>query len=132
MNKKMKVIVLLLLIAIVVGGAYGLYSLQRTKKYRQAVKETIINEVDLTQVEDGNYTGSHDVDMINAKVQVEVEDHKIKNIELLEHKNDRGEAAELIVPEMVSQQKIKVDAISGATNSSKVIQKAVENALEEK
>lgn len=132
MNKKMKVIVLLLLVAIVVGGAYGLYSLQRTKKYRQAVKETIINEVDLTQVEDGSYTGSHDVDMIHAKVQVAVEDHKIKNIELLEHKNDRGEAAEQIVPEMVSQQKIKVDAISGATNSSKVIQKAVENALEEK
>lgn len=131
MNKKMKVIVLLLLIAIVVGGAYGLYSLQRTKKYRQAVKETIIHEVDLTQVEDGSYTGSHDVDMINAKVQVEVEDHKIKKIELLEHKNDRGEAAEKIVPQMVSQQKIKVDAVSGATNSSKVIQKAVENALEE-
>lgn len=131
MNKKMKVIVLLLLIAIVVGGAYGLYSLQRTKKYRQAVKETIIHEVDLTQVEDGSYTGSHDVDMINAKVQVEVEDHKIKNIELLEHKNDRGEAAEKIVSQMVSQQKIKVDAVSGATNSSKVIQKAVENALEE-
>ncbi len=131
MTKKMKVIVLLVLLAIVIGGGYGLYTMQRTKKYRQAVKETVVHEVDLSQIEDGRYTGSHDVDMINAKVQVEVEDHKIKNIQLLEHKNDRGKAAEQIVPEMVSQQKIKVDAISGATNSSKVIQKAVENALKE-
>jgi uncharacterized protein with FMN-binding domain len=34
------------------------------------------------------------------------------------------------VDQIVSEQKIDVDAISGATNSSKVIKKAVENALE--
>ncbi|MBO1306866.1 FMN-binding protein [Enterococcus sp. 669A] len=127
----MKIVLALVAVAIVVGGGYGIYSMQRTKKYRQAVKDTVINEVDLSQVADGSYTGSHDVDMINATVQVDVKDHKITNIELVEHMNDQGEAAEKIVPEMVSQQKIKVDAVSGATNSSKVIQKAVQNALEE-
>ncbi|MGM0214209.1 FMN-binding protein [Enterococcus sp. AZ109] len=132
MNKKRKIVLTLVVVALVIGGAYGLYSLQRTKKYRQAVEDTLINEVDLSQVEDGSYTGSHDVDRINATVQVDVKDHKITNIELVEHKNERGEAAEKIVPEMVDQQKIKVDAVSGATNSSKVIQKAVQNALEEK
>ena len=51
-------------------------------------------------------------------------------IRILEHKNERGQAAETIVDQIVSEQKIDVDAISGATNSSKVIKKAVENALE--
>lgn len=131
MSKKMKIVLSLLLVIVVAGGAFGIYSMQRTSKYRQAVEDTIISEVDLTQVKDGSYRGSHDVDMINATVHVDVEDHKIKNIELVEHVNDRGRAAEEIVSEIISQQKIKVDTVSGATNSSKVIQKAVQNALAE-
>lgn len=98
----MKIVLALVVVAIVVGGGYGIYYLQRVKNYRQAVEYTVINEVDLSQVADGSYTGSHDVDMINATVQVDVKDHKITNIDLVEHMNDQGEAAEQIVPKMVS------------------------------
>ena len=58
------------------------------------------------------------------------ENKEIEKIRILEHKNERGQVAETIVDQIVSEQKIDVDAISGATNSSKVIKKAVENALE--
>ena len=36
---------------------------------------------------------------------------------------------EKLADDMVKQQSLNVDAVSGATNSSKVIRKAVENAL---
>ena len=58
-----------------------------------------------------------------------MEDHTIKEIKLLEHNNDRGASAESILDHMVEKQRTDVDAVTGATNSSKVIRKAVENAL---
>jgi uncharacterized protein with FMN-binding domain len=47
----------------------------------------------------------------------------------LEHRHERGKTAEVITDSIIDEQKIDVDAISGATNSSTVIKKAVENAL---
>lgn len=54
---------------------------------------------------------------------------EIANINILEHRHERGKTAEVIADSIVDEQKIDVDAISGATNSSTVIKKAVENAL---
>lgn len=47
----------------------------------------------------------------------------------MEHRHERGKAAEVVIEKIIKEQKIDVDAISGATNSSTVIKKAVENAL---
>ena len=55
---------------------------------------------------------------------------KIENIELLKHQNGFGNAANSIVKNMVQKNTYNVDAISGATVSSKVIINAVNNALE--
>ncbi len=54
---------------------------------------------------------------------------EVSNINILEHRHERGETAEAIINKIVEQQKIDIDTISGATNSSIVIKKAVENAL---
>ncbi len=67
--------------------------------------------------------------LIFAKVEVTVQDGAVINFDILEHKNGRGKPAEIVVDRMVEEQKIDVDAVSGATNSSIVIKKAVENAL---
>ena len=69
------------------------------------------------------------MDFIYAKVEVTVQNGKITNINILEHRHERGKTAEVIADSIVDEQKIDVDAISGATNSSTVIKKAVENAL---
>ena len=58
-----------------------------------------------------------------------MEGKQIVNIEIVEHRNERGEKAEQITDRIVEQQEINVDSVSGATNSSLVIKKAVENAL---
>lgn len=98
--------------------------------YQSGIKSIEITEPDLSAISDGVYTGSCDVGYIYAKVNVTVKDGAIEKIDLIEHRNERGTPAEAIIPKMQDQQKIDVDAISGATNSSKVIKKAVENALE--
>lgn len=98
--------------------------------YKQAVQEISIGDVRISDVADGVYIGECNVNFIYAKVEVTVQNKEIEKIRILEHKNERGQAAETIVDQIVSEQKIDVDAISGATNSSKVIKKAVENALE--
>ena len=54
---------------------------------------------------------------------------QITDIEILEHRNERGQKAESIIDKIVDEQKLNVDAITSATNSSLVIKKACENAL---
>ncbi|MDE6875254.1 MAG: FMN-binding protein [Lachnospiraceae bacterium] len=83
----------------------------------------------MSDVPDGVYVGEYDVDFIYAKVEVTVRGGVIADIDILEHKNGRGKSAEIIVEKIIEEQKINVDAVSGATNSSIVIKKAVENAL---
>ena len=97
--------------------------------YKRAVKETAISEIDISNIPDGVYVGEYDVDFIYAKVEVTVQNKVITNIDILEHKNGRGKPAEIVADRIIEEQKIEVDAVSGATNSSTVIKKAVENAL---
>lgn len=85
---------------------------------------------DATGVADGVYEGSYTMDPVKASVQVTVEDEKITYIAILQHETGLGEKAESIVQDVIDQQSLEVDAISSATMSSKVILKAIENALE--
>ncbi|MDE7358969.1 MAG: FMN-binding protein [Lachnospiraceae bacterium] len=117
--------VLLLLPGSVSAAAY----LKSVADYQKAVKETTIGGMDITGLSDGVYVGEYDVNFIYAKVEVTVQDGKMTDIAILEHKQERGKAAEGVVEDMIAEQKIDVEAVSGATNSSTVIKKAVENAL---
>ncbi len=67
--------------------------------------------------------GEYDVDFIYAKVEVTIQNGRITTIHILEHRQERGKAAEVIADKIVDEQKIEVDAISGATNSNTVIKK---------
>ena len=115
----------LVLIAVMFGGKM----LIDTTRYRRIISDVVIKSPDLTLIQDGVYLGSFDAILISADVEVTVIDHKITEI-ILDHKNDRGVSAEVITDDVIMQQSLKIDTISGATNSSKVILKAIENALE--
>ena len=79
---------------------------------------------------DGVYEGSAEGGPNKATVKVTIEDQKIVDIEVLEHKAMLGKKAEPIVPQrMIDAQSTDVDAVSGATNSSKVLMNAVQDAL---
>ena len=90
---------------------------------------TTFDEINISDVSDGVYIGEYDVNFIYAKVEVTVQNGEITDIIILEHRHEHGKAAETVINEIVDEQRIDVDAVSGATNSSIVIKKAVENAL---
>ena len=119
------IVLLLLLIGLICGAVY----LKNVADYKRAIGETTFDEIDIADVSDGIYIGEYDVNFIYAKVEVTVEDGEIVSINILEHRHERGKAAETVIEKIIEEQKIDVDAVSGATNSSTVIKKAVENAL---
>ena len=128
MSKK-KVALFAVMILLLIDLVWGIIYLKSVADYKQAVKETTFEDINISDIPDGVYVGEYDVDFIYAKVEVTVQNGEITNINILEHRHERGKTAEVITDSIIDEQKIDVDAISGATNSSTVIKKAVENAL---
>lgn len=124
-----KVIAGVLALVVLGGGFFGLRYYLQLQEYKNRIEGIVISGIDLSKIKDGSYKGAYDAIFVEAEVEVKVKDHIIENIDLIKHKNERGAKAEGIVNRILAEQTIKVDAISGATNSSKVILKAVENAL---
>lgn len=129
MNKFQNGIITILCLG-VFGGAVYLYSYtSELSSYKSIVASLQIRDVNLREVKDGTYQGSCDASLVAADVNVTVKEHKITDITLLRHKNDKGQKAEVMPQKVVKAQSLKVDTVSGATNSSKVILKAIETAL---
>ena len=81
-------------------------------------KSIPVSEPDFAALEDGKYSGEYSIAPVSVKAEVTVENHRMTDIEILEHFCGLGQKAE-------------VDSVSGATVSSKCILKAVEQALTE-
>lgn len=117
------VMVLLVMFVVIMFGAMG-------KVTKEAMDKQVNVEIDMGQVADGIYKGSSDGGMVKVEVEVEVKDHKIANINLLKHECGTGKPAESILNEMIKNNTDDVDAVSGATTSSKTIRNAVNKALQ--
>jgi len=129
MNRKKGVTItvsIIVLGALVFGGKY----LLDLREYKQAMATIEIAELDITKLEDGVYAGSYDAKIIAASVEVTVDEGRITKIELVKHKYEKGGPAVSVIDEIIANQTLEVDVVSGATNSSKTILKAVENALD--
>lgn len=114
------VVAILLVVCVKVGADF------LTKSTLKKVK---INEVPISQVADGEYVGEAQIKPVSAKVNVQVENGKITDIEIKDHMTGLGKNGEKIIDQIINKQSLDVDAISGATQSSVTITKAVENAL---
>ncbi|MHC1685061.1 MAG: FMN-binding protein [Clostridiaceae bacterium] len=126
-----KVVYLITASVCIVASAsfWGINYFINLQKYKNTVKSISISNVDLSKISDGTYSGSFDALRVSADVSVKINNHKITDIELLNHKNEKGKNAEIIPQRVIDAQSLDVDTVSGATNSSKVILKAIENAL---
>ncbi|WP_228727927.1 FMN-binding protein [Fusibacter ferrireducens] len=128
MKKVIKVVIVAILLAtILYGGKY----LLDVKAYKAEMSEMTIDSVDFASLEDGVYQGSFDASLVSATVSVKVHSGNITEINLLEHKFERGKPAEAILDTVIHEQSLDVDTVTGATNSSKTILKAMENALKQ-
>ena len=129
MKKWGKTVLIILSAVLLLGGLEGGLYLKSISDYKAKVNALDFANIDLSKVADGVYDGSCETGVVNATVQVTVRDHVITDISLVRHDNGRGASAEAVLQQMLRSQTTDVDAVSGATCSSKVIRKAVENAL---
>lgn len=124
--KKKKIIIMLLCIILFILMSLSFY----LKTLVNDVNSITVSNPNITHIADGIYVGEYSVTPVYVKVEVSVAEHKIININVIEHENGLGGKAEKIVDDVISRQSLEVDAVSGATVSSKCIIKAIENALQ--
>ena len=93
--------------------------------------EVSVDGVDLASIPDGSYIGSYDFKRWSNSVTVHVSGNRITGIEMNEDVFGAGvtDAFNEIVSRVLTEQNTKVDAVSGATVTSKAYLKAIENAL---
>ena len=80
---------------------------------------------------DGSYKGFYDGGIVKAEVEVTIAGGSMTAVTILRHDCGTGRPAEVIVEDVVAEQSLDVEAVSGSTYSSKVILKAIEVALTE-
>ena len=117
MSKTVRIV--LLLAALALAGCGGLKELEGM----------VIENVPLSAVADGAYRGAQRNFPVTAAVQVTVQAGRITAIDLRRHFHGPGHGAEAIIEQVLAAQSLQVDALSGATYSSKVVLKAIEAAL---
>lgn len=91
--------------------------------------ELSIQDIDFSELNDGVYVGEYSVMPVSATVEARIVGGQVEEIHILDHGNGKGQAAEVIIEDVVEAQSLQVDSISGATYSSRVILKAIEAAL---
>jgi uncharacterized protein with FMN-binding domain len=126
-KKKRRWLVVVIVVAAVIFVlllAAGLYPLL----FIRATNKVVVGRLDLSNVSDGTYEGEFKVYHVNGSVRVTVEDHRITKIENMGGSSNRKQV-ETALDEVVKEQSLDVDTISGATVSQKVALKAVEEAL---
>ena len=126
---KFKKVILIISIFVVIVFIVGAAVVSNMEKNLEELTSVEIENVDLSKVKDGTYTGSYGAMPVTAKVEVTVDNHEITVIKLVEHNNGKGKAAEAIIQKVTDAQNLDVGIVSGATYSSKVILKAIEIAL---
>ena len=110
------------LLALAVGMALSLTGCK--------LAEIEVGTINFASLADGSYEGSYKAEMGSATVKVGVSGGRVTGIELVAFDSSPiGEPAKAMTGRVVDRQGLDADCVSGATYSSKVILKAIENAL---
>lgn len=121
-SKTLKIILVIVMLII----AYIAYTMYSVKKETSKIK---IEDVDFSKLRDGSYKGSYSIGVVKVETISTVDAGKINSIKILKHENGLGEKAEIITKQVIENQTLDVDTISGATTSSKVILKSIEESF---
>lgn len=127
--KKRYIVTVIIVLVLLTGFITTKIMLSGFEANLQQLAHSEISDVDLASAKDGDYSGSYSAFPVSAEVKVTIDNHAIKKIELIKHNNGQGKDAEIITGKVLEAQSLKVDSISGATYSSKVILSAIRNAL---
>ena len=131
MKKKILIVVGIVLVLAVAGGTIFKMKLSQMEEEVKMEFERVA-DVDISAVPDGTYSAKWGKFVNNADLEVVVKDGKIEKINM--NKMDAGSGYEALetIDRIVENQKVKVDAVTGATTSSKVIMITTAKALQNK
>jgi uncharacterized protein with FMN-binding domain len=94
------------------------------------VRTMAIADVDLSALPDSTYRGEFTYGKFTYVAQTTVRNHRIEKVYFPQNKKTKyAKKAEGIIPLIRERQTPNVDAVTGATISSKALMKAVENSL---
>jgi len=128
MRRRTKVLLILLTVILVVG-VFAVYFVKKMDQSLSELSTTEIEDIDLMTIDDGEYVGSYQAFPVSVEVKVTVLNHAMVSIELIKHDEGQGESAEVIIDDVLAEQSLEVDIITGATYSSKVMLLAIKDAL---
>lgn len=125
-NLKIVVVTLFLVILLAVGGLF-----LRMKQMAETITNeyTKVGEADLSKIVDGVYPGTFGDFLVAVDLDVTVKDHRIAGINIKKQNCGPGYEARETVDRIIQAQNARVDAVTGATGSSKSIMIAVDRAL---
>lgn len=126
MRKILKVLLIVIIIfALVIAG--GVFYI--TRGLDEGAKQ-VINSVDLANIPDGEYNGVYDAGRWTNEMRVTVKDHRITKIDVVKDVLlSKPEVTEEIIIRVIDKQNVDIEAVSGATVTTKAYLKSVENAL---
>jgi uncharacterized protein with FMN-binding domain len=121
-------ITMALVAMILIGLAFQLWiqnvQLERYRKLPVPV-------IDVSMLRDGTYDGTETQANFTYGVRVTVSAGRISNVEVLDNRDTHySQLAALVVDKLIQRRNNDIDAISGATTTSKGLMLAVSNALE--
>ena len=119
------ILMLLALICLMAGGWY----ISRKRARLKEASSLPFYKIELSQIADGEYEGQTYTSFLHLRLKVTVENHKLKNIEVLENDGLDGETAKPIIEKMLEQNKIVVPAVKGAELGSLIYISCVSTAL---
>ncbi len=126
MKKIVIILSSIMAVLILVVGA-GIVYLNRGLEAGETVT---FEQVDLTTIEDGTYTGEYDYYRFSTTIEVTVENHKIVNLNCLDDVTFvNQETWDIIEARVLEHNTHEVDVYAGATVTSNAYLKAIENAL---
>lgn len=119
---------ILAVVAVLFLMAGGWLLARRRANITEAAKLPFYN-VELSEVEDGEYYGKTYTSFLHLQLKVFVQNHTITNIEVIEAEGIDSETAKPILQDMIAQNKVVVKAIKGAELGSLVYISCVDGAL---
>ena len=126
MSRKLKIT----LIVVLLIGFAGFLGFQKLNNDLENLKEYPFETQNPSQWKDGIFVGEANQFPIKVKVEVNLHNQRITTLTLLENQTGEVQSAVGILDHVLDAQTLDVDVITGATYSSILILKAIEDALE--
>ena len=124
---KVILIIIILLIAIVAAGSFYL-----SRGLNEGVKLQV-SSIDVSSKKDGTYEGTYNGGRWTNTVAVTVKGGKITDIKILKDVTfAKSDVTSSVIKDVLKAQNTTVDAVTGATVTSKAYLKAIENAISKK